>query len=457
MAARPLRIAHLIDLAKVGGVETLYADFIQAPHPDGVPVAHFTVLDSPRMAARFVQPVQQFSQQVLSPRQWGGVTLPRRPHGLRAYNRLRLLRKLAPDVIVAWNQFTDFRRDPLPLPCPLVYYEHGMSWYTHSPRQLSGFLPHIAGAIAASEAAAQMLRLKHGVTAPIEVCLNPIRARVLSAHATPRQLDPAAPIRLGWAGRLVPLKAAGLLVLAVQALRARGVAAEAVIAGEGAERATVARLIADTGMGEHVTLVGLVDDMAAFYRGIDVFISTSMHETLSLVCLEAMAQGVPVIASQVDGFPEVIQHGVTGLCLTPTLSVADYAALTGASTAFAPQVYDPASQQLVDTHLLSPDALADGVLALTRQASVYQAYSTAALAAAHNPVFSPAAFTARLYGALGRYGGGCGAGLSLSNNPFKGCETRVSLRSQPAHQAAGIATGRESIRTTWNTLVKVPQ
>ena len=72
---RPLRIAHLIDLAKVGGVETLYADFIQAPHPDGVPVAHFTVLDSPRMAARFVQPVQQYSQQVLSPRQWGGVTL----------------------------------------------------------------------------------------------------------------------------------------------------------------------------------------------------------------------------------------------------------------------------------------------------------------------------------------------------------------------------------------------
>ena len=56
MAARPLRIAHLIDLAKVGGVETLYADFIQAPHPDDVPLERFSVLVSPRIEGRVEQP-----------------------------------------------------------------------------------------------------------------------------------------------------------------------------------------------------------------------------------------------------------------------------------------------------------------------------------------------------------------------------------------------------------------
>lgn len=134
-----LRIAHLIDLDRVGGVETMYADLIQASPPPGFEVEHHTIADSLNIAGRFAEPVRRCSRSVSSPKVWHGLKLPRKPYALRAYNRLARIRAVRPDLVLAWNQFTDFRLQSFDLGCPLVYYEHGMSWYQHSARQLQGF------------------------------------------------------------------------------------------------------------------------------------------------------------------------------------------------------------------------------------------------------------------------------------------------------------------------------
>lgn len=358
-----MRIVHLVDLAQVGGVESLFVDFIQADPPAGMKVEHITLLDRRYIASRFRKQLAQFTT-VRSSRCVGPLILPRRPYWLRAYNRLRQIRSARPDLVLVWNQFTDFRLRHLGLRCPIVYYEHGMSWYRHHPQQLAVFFSQVTAAIAVSSAARSMLTLKHHVRFPIHLCRNPIRPALLPGTLPARSLPKKRPLRVGLAARLVPLKAVGLLVLAAAELQRAGRVVEVWIAGDGPERGVIESLTIQQGLQQRVRLLGQIDDMALFYSQIDVFVLTSMHETMPLVCLEAMAYGLPVIASNIDGFVEIIHHDQTGYCLTPTLSIAEYAVLTGASTDFAHSVYDPVTDSLIGTRLLRPTDIASAIMKL---------------------------------------------------------------------------------------------
>ncbi len=62
----------------------------------------------------------------------------------------------------------------------------------------------------------------------------------------------------------------------------------------------------------HLQFIGGVSDMAAFYQQADVCVLTSDFEGTPNVLLEAMASGLPVVATKVGGVPEVVQHGTTG-------------------------------------------------------------------------------------------------------------------------------------------------
>lgn len=247
-----------------------------------------------------------------------------------------------------------------------------------------------------------MLQLKHGVTFPVELIRNPLRPGQGLQARDSRSRPSGRAVRLGAAGRLVPLKALGLLVLLVGELRRRGLDVEGDIAGEGPERAAIEALILREGLAGKVRLHGLVEDMPAFYAGLDLFVMTSMHETMPLVCIEAMSAGLPVLASRVDGFPELVRDGVNGRCLTPTLTPEQYRTLTGASIAFARRVYDPATDALVPTALLDPVVLADAVAGLLDEAGAYEAASRAAVAAAGTVTPYPA-FLEAFYGTLARY------------------------------------------------------
>lgn len=247
-----------------------------------------------------------------------------------------------------------------------------------------------------------MLVLKHGVTFPVHECLNPLRPGVLPRNAVTRAWPRVRPLRLGLAARLVPLKAAGLLVLALKHLCTLGVDAEVWIAGDGPERKTIEALIMREGLGAKVRMLGLVDDMAAFYRDIDLFVQTSMHESLSLVCLEAMGHGVPVICARVDGIPEVVRDGITGWCLTPELGVETYAAMTGASTQFTKTVYDPQQDRIIDARLLDPAAIATAISALQSDPARYAACSAAAILQV-NQGFGFVQYQERLYDLLARF------------------------------------------------------
>ncbi|MGH9309515.1 MAG: glycosyltransferase [Vicinamibacterales bacterium] len=86
-----------------------------------------------------------------------------------------------------------------------------------------------------------------------------------------------------------------------------------ILAGEGPEREWLARLANRLGMDRVVTFRGAVSNPAALYECADLFALPSHSEGSPNALLEAMAAGMPVVASDVGGVAEIVAHGRTGL------------------------------------------------------------------------------------------------------------------------------------------------
>lgn len=121
------------------------------------------------------------------------------------------------------------------------------------------------------------------------------------------------------AGRLVRKKGYDLLLHAMRRVVDRHPSARLVIAGEGPERGALERLAVDLSLSGHVELAGFVAGgaLAALYAGAMLFVCPSRWEPLGLVNLEAMACGLPVAAFRIDGIPEIVKHGESGLLAEP--------------------------------------------------------------------------------------------------------------------------------------------
>jgi glycosyltransferase involved in cell wall biosynthesis len=100
------------------------------------------------------------------------------------------------------------------------------------------------------------------------------------------------------------------------------------IVGEGPERDRIERHIRETGREEHVTLIGQVPSAEPYYPMADIAVLSSLSEGSPNALLEAMAAGVPVVATTVGGIPEIVTHEQSALLVAPSDRKAMAAAIT---------------------------------------------------------------------------------------------------------------------------------
>ena len=106
-------------------------------------------------------------------------------------------------------------------------------------------------------------------------------------------------------------------VVAIFAGICRQIPARLLLVGDGPELGTVFRVGRELGVHDRIDAVGAQEAIIPLLSAADVFLLPSAQESFGLAALEAMACEVPVVASNVGGLPEVIEHGVTGFLHAP--------------------------------------------------------------------------------------------------------------------------------------------
>lgn len=138
--------------------------------------------------------------------------------------------------------------------------------------------------------------------------------------ASPRGVDLSGEVRVLNVGRLSAEKGQELLLQAVAALSLEFPGLRLWFAGVGPLEQHLRRLAIELGLGQRVRFLGFVTDMPSLYRQVDLVVQSSLTEGLPNVMLEAAHLGVPVVATDVGGTAEVIEHRQTGW-LVPSRSI----------------------------------------------------------------------------------------------------------------------------------------
>jgi glycosyltransferase involved in cell wall biosynthesis len=127
------------------------------------------------------------------------------------------------------------------------------------------------------------------------------------------------PLRLVFIGRIAREKGLYETLQGVRLAHELGVDARLVVAGGGAEEPRLRRYAQALGIGSRVTFAGPVfgEDKVSLLAGADLMLLPSYAEGLPYALLEAMAAGIPVIATPVGAIPDVVAEGIHGLFVPP--------------------------------------------------------------------------------------------------------------------------------------------
>ncbi len=115
----------------------------------------------------------------------------------------------------------------------------------------------------------------------------------------------------------LPFKGQELLLDAARELVGRFPALKMVFIGDGPNLGEVKRRAGSLGVAQNCVFAGFRENAARYFHLADVAVIPSRNESFPRVALEAMAAGVPLVASRVGGIPEQVEEGVTGLLVAP--------------------------------------------------------------------------------------------------------------------------------------------
>ncbi|MCP3981365.1 MAG: glycosyltransferase family 4 protein [bacterium] len=199
---------------------------------------------------------------------------------------------------------------------------HGSDVFVDPEPALAQALADASFAVCASGALRDTLRDKHGVP---ESRLHVLPCGVDMTTFAPAEQPPTfPPWRLLSVARLHPVKGIGDLVEACVVLRSRGVDFRCDIYGDGDQRDFLDRAIRAHDLEDRVRLHGAAahDLLPQVYPKHTAFVLPSHTEGMGVVLMEAMACGLPVVATNVGGIPELVEDGVHGRLVEPRSPIA---------------------------------------------------------------------------------------------------------------------------------------
>lgn len=126
-----------------------------------------------------------------------------------------------------------------------------------------------------------------------------------------------AGIRVGTVARLAPQKGVEHFIRAAALVKKKYRSAKFIIVGDGPFRYWLETMAQQYGVRDRTEFTGFRSDALSITAGFDVFVMTSMRETFGMALVEAMSLGVPVVASNVGGIPEIVDGSTTGLLAEP--------------------------------------------------------------------------------------------------------------------------------------------
>jgi glycosyltransferase involved in cell wall biosynthesis len=239
----------------------------------------------------------------------------------------RLLRRLRPDVVHSHSSKAGVlarlaaRLAGVPVVCHTV---HGWSFRDEQPRVvrsavvlLERLLASVTTATVVVTSADLDLATRHRIGRADRFSLIRSGVRLAAFRDGDRQagrslLGVADEPLVGAVQRLAAPKDTRTLLEAVAKARAEVPGLRLVVVGDGPDRGDVERMVVNLGLEGAVDLLGSRDDVPSLVAAFDVAVLSSRSEGLPRAVVEYMAAGVPVVASDVGGVPEVVHPGETG-------------------------------------------------------------------------------------------------------------------------------------------------
>lgn len=249
----------------------------------------------------------------------------------------RLIRQFKPDVIHAHNLF--FRTTEVAALLRMVYHiplvttmhlgkaEGNSSVFnmlvTIYESTMGRFILRRSNrVIAVSSAVAEHLRTITSGAESVRVIPNGVDTGIFS----PRYNRQDMPQKILFVGRLVSNKGPDVIIRAAPEVLSRHPQAQFIIVGNGPLRKRLEQQVRSLGISDNVKFLGNRLDVPQLMRDAALFVRPSTLEGMPLTVLEAMASGIPVIATPVGGTPEILHDGVNGY----SVRVGDSSGLAGA-------------------------------------------------------------------------------------------------------------------------------
>lgn len=356
---RTIKVLHIANMNTMGGVQTRLIDFLSQP------VRNFQfALFSPR-------PITAYWEQKLSL-----LNLPYHQAKSRKWVKELTWFALESGIEIAhfhkpWpNAKQELKKAGIKV---IIEHDQGASWYLQP--DIASNLKTVDAVISLSKASQIIMEALGYEPSKIHLIYYGIDFKQLKATA-PVPRPPGKKI-ITTVCRLEPIKGVDSFIKAIPVVLKIRKDVEFWIVGDGSAREELISLTAKLGIKDYVKFWLTQTEVANFYAATDLFVLASIREPFGSVLIEAGFFKLPIVASNVDGIPEIINHGKTGILLEP------YEPLPPQKGRFPQWVVDGNTRELRQPYGLNPTELGKAIINLLNNPSLSQAMAVGACQRVH--------------------------------------------------------------------------